>query len=111
MRKLALAGLAFFFSVGLTLAAEVTFVKFDKEKKVLTVSEDDKEKEYKITDDTKFLRAAKGGEKKEIPQETAMNLLEKMNDAKRKPKMEIKVEKGKLQEVEFKGGGKKKDKN
>lgn len=107
MRKFALASLALFVSVGLVLAAEVEFVKFDKEKKELTVKEDDKEKTYKVTDDTKFFTAGKGG-KKEMDKEKAIERLEKANDAKRKPKMDIKAEKNKLSEVEFKFGGRKK---
>jgi acyl-ACP thioesterase len=110
MRKFALASVALFASVGLLLAAEVEFVKFNKEKKELTVKEKDEEKTYKVTDDTKFFRAGKG-EKKEVDKEKAMETLDKLNDAKRKPKMVIKAEKDKLTEVEFKGVGKKKDKN
>ncbi|MFO0848843.1 MAG: hypothetical protein U0871_09860 [Gemmataceae bacterium] len=106
MRKFALASLALFVSVGLVLAAEVEFVKFDKEKKELTVKEDDKEKTYKITDDTKFFANVKG-EKKEVPADKAMERLEKSNDSKRKPKMDIKADKNKLTDVEFKAGKKK----
>lgn len=112
MRKFALASVALVLSVGLVLAAEVTFVKYDKEKKELTVKEKDDEMTYKITDDTKFFTTVKG-EKKDMETEKALKQLEKMEDdgkAKGKAKMEIKVEKKKLTEVEFKRG-KKKDKN
>lgn len=59
MRKIVLSTLAFIFTVGLALAGEVEFVKFDKEKKELTVKEGDKEATYKITDDTKVKRGDK----------------------------------------------------
>jgi hypothetical protein len=61
MRKLALAGLALLLSFGLALASEVSFVKFDKDKKELTVKEDEKNATYKITDDTKVKRGEKEG--------------------------------------------------
>jgi hypothetical protein len=59
MRKFVLSALALVFTLGLTLAGEVEFVKFDKEKKELTVKEGDKEATYKITDDTKVKRGDK----------------------------------------------------
>lgn len=59
MRKIVLSTLAFVFTGGLALAGEVEFVKFDKEKKELTVKEGDKEATYKITDDTKVKRGDK----------------------------------------------------
>lgn len=59
MRKFVLSTLAFVFTIGLALAGEVEFVKFDKEKKELTVKEGDKEATYTITDDTKVKRGDK----------------------------------------------------
>ena len=54
MRKFLLAALALFVSVGLTLAANVTFLGYDKEKKELKVKDGDAEKTYKVSDATKF---------------------------------------------------------
>jgi hypothetical protein len=64
MRKLLLSLAALFFMAGLVVAAEVTLVKYDKDKKELTVKDDkDKEHTYKITDKTKFTLTAKDGDK------------------------------------------------
>lgn len=59
MRKFVLAGVALFFSLGLVLAGEVAFVKYDAEKKELTVKEGDKTATYKVTDETKAKRGDK----------------------------------------------------
>ena len=48
MRKFLLAALALFVSVGLTLAAQVTFLGYDKDKKELKVKDGDKEKTLKV---------------------------------------------------------------
>jgi hypothetical protein len=53
MRKFALAAVAFAFTVGLSIAAEVVFVKFDKDKSEVTVKEGDKDVTYKVTETTK----------------------------------------------------------
>ena len=50
MRKMMLALVAMFAMAGLVVAAEVMVVKFDKDKKEITVKEGDAEKTYKITD-------------------------------------------------------------
>ena len=51
MRKFVMAAVAFAFTLGLAIAAEVTVVKVDGKK--LTVKEGDKESTYTVTDDTK----------------------------------------------------------
>ena len=73
MRKFVLSMLALFVCVGLTIAAQVKFVKFDEDKKELTVKEDDKEKTYKVTDKTTFKR-----NDKDVPAEKATGSLKKM---------------------------------
>ncbi len=114
MRKFVLAGVALFFTVGLVLAAEVTFLKYDKDKKELTVRDkDDKEATYKVTSDTKFMFKGKDGSGKDIPNDKGIERLEKMEDggkAKGKAKLEIEVDKSKkeVKEITFRGGGKKK---
>jgi uncharacterized protein YkuJ len=106
MRKFVLAGVALFFTVGLVLAAEVTFVKYDKETKELTVKDDkDKEATYKVTDKTEF----KAGDK-DMPSDKGIARLEKMEEdgkAKGKAKLEIETDKKDLKEVKFKAGKKK----
>jgi hypothetical protein len=105
MRKLLLAAFALFMCVGLTLAAEVVFVKFDKEKHELTVKEDGGEKTYKLSKDAKFMRGDM-----DVPHEKGMEALEKANSnekAKGKMKLEVKIEKDEITEVKMKGGKKK----
>lgn len=104
MRKFVLAGVALFLTVGLTLAADVIFISYNKEKKELTVKEGDKESTYKITDKVKF----KTGDK-DMDAEKGIARLEKteMNEkAKGKAKMKITVEDKELKEVQFPMGKK-----
>jgi hypothetical protein len=61
MRKLGLVLCCLLLAGGLALGAEVTFVKFDKEKKEVTVKEGGEEKVYKITAATKFSSVDKSG--------------------------------------------------
>ena len=114
MRKFALAGLALVLSVGLTVAAEVVFLGYDKEKKELKVKDkDDKEVTYTVTSDTKFKMKGKDGEK-DVPNEKGIEALEKMDGnekAKGKAKMDIEVDGKKVKELTMRMGGKKKDKN
>ncbi len=109
MRKFALAGLALFLSVGLTLAAEVTFLSYDKEKKELKVKEGDDEKTYEVTADTKFKVKGKDGEK-EVENEKGVKMLEKLEEggkAKGKYKMEVEVDGKKVKEIKTKERAKK----
>jgi hypothetical protein len=109
MRKFVMAAVACLFTFGLALAAEVTFVKFDKDKKELTVKDDkDKEVTYKITDSTKFLFTDKDGNQKEMKVEKGIERLEKDKDRKKAPKYDIEVDKDKksIKELKFKGGKK-----
>ena len=64
MRKLFAAVVALFLSVGIALAAEVTFVKFEDGK--LTVSESGAEKTYKVGEkvNTKMFEKAKANKTK-----------------------------------------------
>src|SRR3954470_17168610 len=64
MRKLLLSVATMLFMAGLVVAAEVTLVKYDKDKKEITVKDDkDKEHTYKVTDKTKFTLTTKDGDK------------------------------------------------
>ncbi len=112
MRKFALAGLALVLSVGLTLAAEVTFLSYDKEKKELKVKDGDDEKTYEVTTGTKFKQTGKDGDK-DIPNEEGLKSLEKLEEggkAKGKYKMDVEVDGKKVKEIKTKARGKKKDK-
>lgn len=104
MRKFVLAGLALMFTVGLTLAANVVFV--DYKDKTLTVKEDGAEKTYKVTDDTKFVRGTK-----DVPNDkgiAALERLAKSEKTKGKAKLEITTSGGKVTEIKFKAGKRKK---
>lgn len=59
MRKLLLTVATLALTVGFSIAAEVSFVKYDADKKELTVKEGDKEATYKVTDETKVKRGDK----------------------------------------------------
>lgn len=99
MRKFVLAGVALICSIGLTLAADVVFVSYDKDKKELTVKDGDKETTYKVGDKVKF----KDGDK-DMDSEKGIERLEKTEKnekAKGKAKMTITVEDKELKEVKF----------
>jgi hypothetical protein len=96
MRKFAAAALALFATVGLTLAAEVTFVKYDDAKKELVVSEGGKDVTYKVTDATVF----KAGDK-DVPADKAIGRMDKLKSGK--SKFEITADKDTLKEVKFAG--------
>jgi len=99
MRKLMLSVCALFCSIGLVLAGEVTFVKFDKEKKEVTVKDGNKEMTYKITDKTTF----KAGEK-DVDSEKALPRFEKMKEGK--SKFDLTAEKDTATEIKFSKGKK-----
>src|SRR4029078_9405774 len=75
MRKFVLSILALFVCVGLTIAANVKFVKYDEDKKALTVKDGDKEKTYTVSDKTKFTNNGNG---KEIANDKGIDRLKKM---------------------------------
>jgi hypothetical protein len=72
MRKLLLSVICLLFMSGLVLAANVTLVKFDKDKKEVTVKEGENEKTYKITDNTKFYAVDQDGNSKELSYDDAL---------------------------------------
>ena len=83
------AGLA-----GLALAGEVTLVKYDKDKKEVTVTAESVEKVYKLTDKTTF----KNGDKEIKKVEAGFTRLEKM---KADAKFEITADKETATEIKF----------
>ena len=96
MRKFVMAALALCLSVGLTVAAEVIFVKYDDAKKELTVKEGDKEATYKITDSTKVFYGDK-----EAKVENFTKALLKAKEGK--SKYNITTDKDTITEVKLKG--------
>jgi len=94
MRKLLLTAFAVLASATLSLAGEVTFVSYDKDKKELKVKEGADEKVYTVTDKTVF----KNGDKDIKKQETGVTRLEKL---KAKAKFEITAEKETATEIKF----------
>jgi len=101
MRKFALAATAFFFCVGMTIAAEVVFLGYDKDKKELKVKDGDNDKTYKVTDKTTFKRGDK-----DVDNAKGLEALDKMdgNDkVKGKAKLDITVEKDEVKEIKMKG--------
>lgn len=94
MRKFVLSAVALMLTLGLTLAGEVMFVSYDKEKKELKVKDGDKEKTYKITESTTF----KNGDKEIKKKENALTRLEKM---KANVKFDLTAEKDDVTEIKF----------
>jgi hypothetical protein len=86
LRKLICSLCILFVLVGTIVAAEVkgTFVKYDGDKKVLTVKVGDKDVEYNVTADTKFI-SAKGKAAKDF--DKAMSKIKGM------PKLTLQTEK------------------
>jgi hypothetical protein len=99
MRKLMLALIAMFFMAGLVVAVEVSLVKYDKDKKELTVKEGDAEKTYKVDEKGKFSRTDKDGNAKDAD----FAAFEKRAGGG-KGKMDIKVKDGTIVEATWKGG-------
>jgi uncharacterized protein with FMN-binding domain len=97
VRKFALALASLFTLVGFTLAAEVVFVKFDKEKNEVTVKEGDKEATYKVSEDTKLTV----GEKTKDGKFDGEKVFGKAKEGK--TKFDITVDGGKITEIKMKG--------
>ena len=101
MRKFLLAALALFLSVGLTLAAQVTFLGYDKDKKELKVKDGNKEKTLKVDSDTKFKRGDM-----DVPNDKGLTALEKMDSnekQKGKAKLDITTDGDKVTEIKMQG--------
>lgn len=94
MRQSLLAAFVVFVSASLSLAGEVMFVSYDKDKKSLKVKEGDAEKVYTLTDKTVF----KNGEKEIKKAETGFSRLEKM---KADAKFDLTAEKETVTEIKF----------
>ena len=105
MRKMLMSLVALFLMAGLVVAVEVTVVKFDKDKKEVTVKEGDAEKTYKYSDKTKFSTTDKDGKATEVKIED----FEKRaggKGGKGGVKLDVKTEKDSITEATWKAGGK-----
>jgi len=110
MRKLALAIATMLFMAGLVVAAEVTIIKYDKDKKEVTVKDGEKEKTYKITDKTKFSVTTKDGDK-DLEWANVEKGLTSEKFQPGKTKWDITTEGDTITSAKMKFGGKKKDKD
>jgi len=110
MRKLLISMACLFFMAGLVIAAEVTLVKYDKDKKEVTVKDDkDKEHTYKITDKTTFTFTTKDGDKEAKWENVEKMLSNEKYVGSGKAKWDITTDGNKITSVKMKGfGGKKK---
>jgi len=105
MRKLLLSLACLLFMAGLVVAAEVTLVKFDKDKGTLTVKDGDKETTYKVSDKVKYTYTDKDGNAKEAKTEVIERVLGS-DKAAGKLKLDITTDKDTVTEVKIKGGKK-----
>ena len=100
MRKLLLSLALMLLMAGLVIASEVTLVKYDGEKKAVTVKEGDVEKTYRLTDKTKVV-VLKNGKAEDSTVDTAIKLLSN-GKAKGKLKFEITTDKDTISELKLK---------
>jgi len=84
------------FLAGVAIAVDAVFVKYDGEKKELTVKEGDKDATYKVNDKTKVSILDKDGNAKEAE----LGVLKKAKEGK--TKLEITADKDVLTEVKVK---------
>jgi hypothetical protein len=99
MRKLSMALACTLFITGLVVAAEVTLVKYDPEKKAVTVKEGDVEKTYTLTEKTKVY-VIRDGKAEDATVDTAIKVLS--NDrAKGKLKFELTADKDEIAEMKL----------
>jgi len=96
MRKLLLSLVCMLFLAGVAIAVDAVFVKYDGEKKELTVKEGDKDATYKVNDKTKVSILDKDGNAKEAE----LGVLKKAKEGK--TKLEITADKDVLTEVKVK---------
>lgn len=104
MRKFLMALVAMFAMAGLVVAVEVTVVKFDKEKKEITVKEGDAEKTYKISDKAKFTTTDGKGENAKEADYAAFEKRATGKGGKGGVKLDITTEKDTITEAKWKAG-------
>jgi hypothetical protein len=106
MRKLLCALTVIFAMAGLVIAAEVTVVKYDADKKELTVKDGDKEVPYKLSGKEKITSTDKDGNATDVKFEDFEARLKKAGDKIGKMKLDITVEKDSITEIKYKKGKK-----
>jgi hypothetical protein len=102
MRKSLLSLACLLFLTGIVAAAEVTLVKFDADKKEVTVKEGDAQKIYQITQKTRFSFVDKAGNTKEATYDQGVMALSNTKAAG-KAKMDITTDKSTITEVKLRG--------
>src|SRR5262245_58526944 len=103
MRKLVTTLAMVLFMAGLVVAAEVTVVKYDKDKMEVTVKDGDKEVTAKIGDKVKVTVVDKDGNKTEGKIENLTRRLENIDKSKNK-KMDLTIKDGVVTEATVRGG-------
>lgn len=107
MRKMLLAVCAALFVAGVVAADPVTLVRYNADKKEVTVKDKDgKEATYKLTDKTKYVLIDADGNKKDGDAERAAKVLSN-EKAAGKAKFDIAVSGGAITEMTMKVGKKK----
>ena len=105
MRKLLMSFGCVLLMAGLIVAGEVTLIKYDGEKKEVTVKEGDAEKTYKLTEKTKVVFiTGKDGKSQNGTVEAAAKVLG--SDSFKGKKFEITSDKDAITELKLKGGRK-----
>lgn len=105
MRKILIALALMLFMTGLVVAAEVTVLKYDADKKEVTVKEGENEKTYKIAKSVKVSKTDKDGNATEGKFEDLEKRLSKAGpDSKFKMKLDITTKDGEVTEIKYKGG-------
>jgi hypothetical protein len=99
MRKLLTASVCTLLITGIVVAAEVTLVKYDPEKKAVTVKEGDVEKTYHLTDKTKVY-VVRDGKAEHATVDTAIKVLSS-DRAKGKLKFELTSDKDAIAEMKL----------
>lgn len=106
MRKLLLAVGCALLAAGVVVADPVTLVKYNADKKEVTVKDKDgKEATYKLTEKTKYLVVDKEGNKKDGDPERVTKMLAS-EKAAGKAKFDVTVKDGSVVEIVTRGGGK-----
>lgn len=105
MRKVWLALWSLVLATRLASGGEVTLVKFDKEKKEVTVREGTEQKVYKITESTKFTSVDKNGSPRSL---TYNDVLKGLGNPKAEGKLKFDLTAKDGSVVEAKMPGKKK---
>ncbi len=105
MRKLLTALALMLFMTGLVVAAEVTVLSYDPDKKELKVKEGDKETTYKISDKVKVSATDKDGNTTEGKFEDIEKRLKNIKpDSKFQMKMDVTTDKDTITEIKYKKG-------